>query len=263
MEDALALNNSLLPKNKFALHDGDPKLPIYIAVRGYVFDVSRDREVFGKGGPLNECAGQEISRAIALGPPPTNNPPASVSGSGQQGNVIEDSRGNSERADGVQEGLRSRARRGQSQGGTQQLQQQQQQQQGSGDEAPPLRITLRQCEIGKSKLHDCNDAQLVKVEEVLRMCREKYTQVGKLPEELHIDPLPILGDKYAGPCLIMLVVFFSVLLLGGLFFAFAPLAGWGNDWFVGKGLQPGSVLNRSKLNKIITHEQFLPNEDYE
>jgi len=213
---------------------------------------------------LNECAGREISRAIALGPPPSNNPPAS---SEQQGSGIEQSGGGAERADGVQEGLRSRARRGQSQGGTQQgqqQQQQQQQQQGSGDEAPPLRITLRQSEIGKSKLHDCNDAQLVKVEEVLRMCREKYTQVGKLPEELHIDPLPVLGDKYAGPCLIMLVVFFSVLLLGGLFFALlAPLAGWGNDWFVGKGLQPGSVLSRSKLNRIITHEQLLPDEDYE
>eukprot|EP00983_Pelagomonas_calceolata_P055858 1144331-Pelagomonas_calceolata.AAC.1 len=50
----------------------------------------------------------------------------------------------------------------------------------------------------------------------------------------------------------------------GLFFALlAPLAGWGNDWFVGKGLQPGSVLSRSKLNRIITHEQLLPDEDYE
>eukprot|EP00967_Tisochrysis_lutea_P063376 scaffold81753_cov18-Tisochrysis_lutea.AAC.2 len=39
----------------------------------------------------------------------------------------------------------------------------------------------------------------------------------QLPEELHIDPLPVLGDKYAGPCLIMLVVFFSVLLLGGVY----------------------------------------------
>eukprot|EP00983_Pelagomonas_calceolata_P055862 1144331-Pelagomonas_calceolata.AAC.5 len=75
-EDPLALNNALLPRNIFALHDGDPKLPIYIAVRGFVFDVSRDREVFGRGGPLNECAGREISRAIALGPPPSNNPPA-------------------------------------------------------------------------------------------------------------------------------------------------------------------------------------------
>eukprot|EP00967_Tisochrysis_lutea_P077503 scaffold105299_cov19-Tisochrysis_lutea.AAC.1 len=43
-EDPLALNNALLPRNIFALHDGDPKLPIYIAVRGFVFDVSRDRE---------------------------------------------------------------------------------------------------------------------------------------------------------------------------------------------------------------------------
>jgi len=37
-----------------------------------------------------------------------------------------------------------------------------------------------QTEIGKSKLHDCSNEQLIKVEEVLKMCRAKYTQIGKV-----------------------------------------------------------------------------------
>jgi membrane-associated progesterone receptor component len=52
---------TLLPFN------GDDGKPIYFAVRGRVFDVSRGRNFYGPGGPYSNFAGRDASRGLACG----------------------------------------------------------------------------------------------------------------------------------------------------------------------------------------------------
>ncbi|EKM54802.1 uncharacterized protein PHACADRAFT_258917 [Phanerochaete carnosa HHB-10118-sp] len=48
-------------------YDGsDPSKPIYVAIKGTVFDVSRKRETYGKGGSYNLFAGRDASRALGM-----------------------------------------------------------------------------------------------------------------------------------------------------------------------------------------------------
>ncbi|KAK3398354.1 cytochrome b5-like heme/steroid binding domain-containing protein [Sordaria brevicollis] len=52
---------TLLPYN------GENDMPVYLAVRGRVFDVTRGRNFYGPGGPYANFAGRDASRGLACG----------------------------------------------------------------------------------------------------------------------------------------------------------------------------------------------------
>ncbi|KAK3323719.1 cytochrome b5-like heme/steroid binding domain-containing protein [Cercophora scortea] len=52
---------TLLPYN------GENNAPVYLAVRGRVFDVTRGRNFYGPGGPYANFAGRDASRGLACG----------------------------------------------------------------------------------------------------------------------------------------------------------------------------------------------------
>ncbi|KAI9893384.1 MAG: hypothetical protein M1814_006681 [Vezdaea aestivalis] len=48
-------------------YDGTGSQPVYLAVRGRVFDVSGGRTFYGPGGPYSNFAGRDASRGLAKG----------------------------------------------------------------------------------------------------------------------------------------------------------------------------------------------------
>jgi len=44
----------------------DPSKPIYVAIKGTIFDVSKKVDVYGKGGSYNLFAGKDASKALGM-----------------------------------------------------------------------------------------------------------------------------------------------------------------------------------------------------
>jgi predicted heme/steroid binding protein len=51
--------------NELAQYDGvNPKLPIYLALDGLVYDISKGREFYQIGGPYHDLAGKDSSKEL-------------------------------------------------------------------------------------------------------------------------------------------------------------------------------------------------------
>jgi membrane-associated progesterone receptor component len=56
-----------LTPEQLAKHDGrDAAAPLYIAIRGKVYDVTAGRSFYGPGGPYSAFGGRECARALAF-----------------------------------------------------------------------------------------------------------------------------------------------------------------------------------------------------
>lgn len=44
----------------------DPKLPIYLALDGFIYDVSKGKEFYRVGGPYHDLAGRDASKELHL-----------------------------------------------------------------------------------------------------------------------------------------------------------------------------------------------------
>ncbi|KAK4277262.1 hypothetical protein QN277_015280 [Acacia crassicarpa] len=55
----------LNPQQLSQYNGSDPSKPIYVAVKGRVFDVSAGKSFYGPGGPYAMFAGKDASRALA------------------------------------------------------------------------------------------------------------------------------------------------------------------------------------------------------
>ncbi|XP_027051502.1 neudesin-like [Pocillopora damicornis] len=50
-------------KEELSVYDGtNPDLPIYVAIKGIVFDVSESKKAYGPGGSYNKFTGKDASR---------------------------------------------------------------------------------------------------------------------------------------------------------------------------------------------------------
>lgn len=48
-------------------YNGENNMPVYLAVRGRVFDVTPGRNFYGPGGPYENFAGRDATRGLACG----------------------------------------------------------------------------------------------------------------------------------------------------------------------------------------------------
>ncbi|GJJ72693.1 membrane-associated progesterone receptor component [Entomortierella parvispora] len=57
--------SAVFTAEQLAKHDGtDPSLPIYVAIKGRVFDVSGKKEMYGPGAGYHVFAGKDASKAL-------------------------------------------------------------------------------------------------------------------------------------------------------------------------------------------------------
>ena len=62
-----------------------PDLPIYLAIQGFIYDVSESREVYGPGGGYHAIAGRDATWSLAKGTPQIYCAPEECSGSHEGG----------------------------------------------------------------------------------------------------------------------------------------------------------------------------------
>lgn len=55
----------LTPQELSQYNGTDPSKPIYVAVKGRIFDVTTGKSFYGSGGPYTMFAGKDASRALA------------------------------------------------------------------------------------------------------------------------------------------------------------------------------------------------------
>ncbi|KAI9500683.1 cytochrome b5-like heme/steroid binding domain-containing protein, partial [Coemansia spiralis] len=55
------------PRELAEYNGKDEETPLYIAVKGTVYDVSKGRGFYGPGGPYANFSGRDASRGLALG----------------------------------------------------------------------------------------------------------------------------------------------------------------------------------------------------
>ncbi|ORY48455.1 cytochrome b5 [Rhizoclosmatium globosum] len=53
--------------SELAEFDGrDPEKPIYLSLKGMIYDVSHRRDLYAPGGQMNEFAGKDVTRAFSM-----------------------------------------------------------------------------------------------------------------------------------------------------------------------------------------------------
>ncbi|KAJ3284800.1 hypothetical protein HDU79_007851 [Rhizoclosmatium sp. JEL0117] len=56
-----------LSLSELAEFDGrDPEKPIYLSLKGMIYDVSHRRDLYAPGGQMNEFAGKDVTRAFSM-----------------------------------------------------------------------------------------------------------------------------------------------------------------------------------------------------
>ncbi|EXC01112.1 putative steroid-binding protein 3 [Morus notabilis] len=55
----------MTPQELLQYNGSDPSKPIYVAVKGRIFDVTAGKSFYGPGGPYAVFAGKDASRALA------------------------------------------------------------------------------------------------------------------------------------------------------------------------------------------------------
>eukprot|EP00160_Parvularia_atlantis_P020176 Unigene8241_Nuclearia_a/m.25297 Unigene8241_Nuclearia_a/g.25297 ORF Unigene8241_Nuclearia_a/g.25297 Unigene8241_Nuclearia_a/m.25297 type:complete len:130 (+) Unigene8241_Nuclearia_a:225-614(+) len=65
--DALRIGDEVFTPERLREHDGTAAdRPVYVAIKGIVFDVSSNRESYGPGMSYNIFAGKDASRALGM-----------------------------------------------------------------------------------------------------------------------------------------------------------------------------------------------------
>ncbi|KAJ2191451.1 Dihydrodipicolinate synthase [Coemansia sp. RSA 532] len=63
---AVATKRTFTPRELCEFNGKDESTPVYLAIRGIVYDVSKSRHMYGPQGPYCNFAGRDASRGLAL-----------------------------------------------------------------------------------------------------------------------------------------------------------------------------------------------------
>lgn len=63
----MVLQDDPISPSQLAAYDGsDPSKPIYVAIKGRIFDVTPKKEMYGKGAGYNVFAGKDASKGLGM-----------------------------------------------------------------------------------------------------------------------------------------------------------------------------------------------------